>query len=399
MTIRFIPDTLRDALWRPVAMAAPNGQVYVETASPDLRFVFIGLLLLALLLLAWRRKLAVPMALWVVLALVATAFVPWLLTSGNGRYFIPVLLLAGPLCLGLLCCLPVTRGMKAALALLLFGLQAFVVFDAEPLGIWAMARWRGDSSYFQVSIPPELKDRPHTFVGVTSISYSLIAPQFHPASAWINIANLGEASTESAGQQRATALLRRHPTMKLILPVVPGYRLPNGQPSDATRVAVARMLAAQRLELWPGKPCLFMPSQGMAAVQYGDLHKADPQKVAESGFWVCDVRRNEALSIAATSAVQDQSINRVFDAVEKVCPRLFTPGQTKAHRIDGGYTRGYTDSDMKLYVMDDGWVYYKYWIALNPMEIAKVADVLAPGFNMNCHNIRGRSGLPWEREI
>ena len=34
--IRFLADTWRDAILRPVAMAAPNSSVYIEIAAPDL---------------------------------------------------------------------------------------------------------------------------------------------------------------------------------------------------------------------------------------------------------------------------------------------------------------------------------------------------------------------------
>ena len=37
--IRFLADTWRDALLRPVAMAAPNSSVYIEIAAPDFRFI------------------------------------------------------------------------------------------------------------------------------------------------------------------------------------------------------------------------------------------------------------------------------------------------------------------------------------------------------------------------
>lgn len=398
IVIRFMPDTWRDALLRPVAMAAPNGHVYVETNSPDLRFVFIALLLLAWAIYWVRRRTPMPKGLIVTGVLAVVSFVPWLLTSGNGRYFIPILLLAGPVCIGILCALPVTRGMKGALALLLLGLQGFVVFGADPLGIWAMARWR-DGGYFEVTVPPVLKDSPHTFVLATSISYSLIAPQFHPQSQWINIANLDEASSQTSDQARARALLKQAKSLKLLLPVVPNYQARDGQPSASALKAVAKILAAQRLEFVPARLCMVMPSKGMAEVVHGDIARADPDKVAQSGFWVCDVQLNESLTMDATRVVQDPRINAVFAAVEKACPRLFRPGQLTASRVDSGYTRGYHESDTKLYVMDDGVVYYKYWQALNPMEIDTVLNVLALGFTMDCNNIRGRSGLPWEREI
>lgn len=396
--IRFIPDTWRDALLRPIAMAAPNSNVYVETTSPDLRFVFIALLLLAWTIYWLRGRMPMPKGLVVAGALVLVAFVPWLLTSGNGRYFIPVLVLAGPVCVGLLCALPVTRGMKAALAAVLLSLQGFVVFGADPMGVWAMARWR-DGGYFEVNIPSALKNTPHTFVLATPISYSLIAPQFHPQSEWINIVNLAEASTKTLEQDRTEALLKRAASLILLLPVVPSYVGPDGQPLAAAKTAIASLLAAQRLEFIEQRSCLFLQSIGMASVLYGDFSRASVQEVNQAGFWACEVRLNETLTMAATNVVQDPRINAAFSAVEKACPRLFQPGQVTATKIDGGYVRAYGGSDTMLYVMDDSIAYYKYWRALNPIAIGNVADIMTSGFKMDCNNIRGRSGLPWEREI
>ncbi|MBK9986612.1 MAG: hypothetical protein IPP21_06485 [Betaproteobacteria bacterium] len=62
--------------------------------------------------------------LWALFLLIFAAFVPWLMTTGNGRYFMPVLLLIGPVCIGLICRLPVTKGMKGAMALIVFSIQA-----------------------------------------------------------------------------------------------------------------------------------------------------------------------------------------------------------------------------------------------------------------------------------
>ncbi|MBK7990381.1 MAG: hypothetical protein IPK05_10415 [Comamonadaceae bacterium] len=54
--IRFLADTWRDALLRPVAMAAPNSSVYIEIAAPDFRFVLaLGLGVLALISV-WKSK-------------------------------------------------------------------------------------------------------------------------------------------------------------------------------------------------------------------------------------------------------------------------------------------------------------------------------------------------------
>ena len=67
--------------------------------------------------------------------------------------------------------------------------------------------------------------------------------------------------------------------------------------------------------------------------------------------------------------------------------------------IPSGAVRGYPGSDFKLYVFDNGQVWYKYIRALNPVLIGNIDAILNPGFLMDCDHIPGRSGLPWERGI
>ena len=67
-------------------MAAPDAGVYVEIMAPDVRFAFIAILLVVWAALAWRLKWRLSPTL-VLLMFVSAAFVVWLVTTGNGRYF------------------------------------------------------------------------------------------------------------------------------------------------------------------------------------------------------------------------------------------------------------------------------------------------------------------------
>jgi hypothetical protein len=113
--IRFLADTWRDAILRPVAMAAPNSSVYIEIAAPDFRFA-IALVLAVLVLISNRKTRHQPdragyrqLALF---TLVFLSFIPWMHTTGNGRYFMPYLILIGPLCIALINLMQNTVGMK-----------------------------------------------------------------------------------------------------------------------------------------------------------------------------------------------------------------------------------------------------------------------------------------------
>ena len=82
-----------------------------------------------------------------------------------------------------------------------------------------------------------------------------------------------------------------------------------------------------------------------------------------------------------------------------MCPRFFRAGEGETLRIPGGALRHYPGSDMKVYVLDNGEVYYKFWRALNPVFVGREDDVLQGRAAVDCDHIRGRSGLPWDREI
>jgi hypothetical protein len=121
-----------------------------------------------------------------------------------------------------------------------------------------------------------------------------------------------------------------------------------------------------------------------------------PEVAAKFGFWICDLQ----YPVAAPPPAQegDPAVNAAFGFVENQCPRFYEPGQKTAARVEGGWVRVYPQSDIRLYVMDDGNVYYKYMRAINPMLLGSVADLRA-GRKVDCGNVRGRNGLPWEREI
>jgi hypothetical protein len=98
-------------------MAAPNSSVYIEIAAPDFRFVLaLGLAVLALISVRkakrrppdWLPTLAL-------FALIFLSFIPWMRTTGNGRYFMPYLILIGPLCIALINLAANTANMKAFL--------------------------------------------------------------------------------------------------------------------------------------------------------------------------------------------------------------------------------------------------------------------------------------------
>lgn len=389
--IRFEPDTAVEGLLRFFAMAAPDGNVYVEIAAPDTRFAAVVFLAVGVLLFH-KRLAANPRPALTLLALLLVSVPPWLMTSGNGRYYIPMLLCAGPLAVALIYLLPLTRLFRSFLAIALLALQTFVVATSPPWDAWAWLPWE-EAPYFHVDIPAPLTSaKPVTYITISSISYSLIAPRFPASSRWMNVTNVGGTGRDAKWAQDFLAAAPG-PIM-LIAPSIRGELGVDGKPKRKVRDALDLLLRTQRLAL-EGDACELLRSRGLEVITSKRKPEGDTEDV---GFWVCPLRYPVAAADVQEKLVAPK-IESVFSRIEQLCPRFFPPGSSVTTPINGGALRHYTESDMKIYVLDDGSVRYKFWRALNPVPIGTVDGVLSGKDVVDCKNIRGRGGLPWDREI
>ena len=375
-------------------MASPDGGVYVEIIAPDFRFVFVMVLTIAWLLLArgTHRRLSAPIVLLVITAL---AFVPWLTTTGNGRYFMAYLLIVGPLCVGLLHSIPATRSFRLLMAVGMLSWQGLLLMDTNPWRTWNHVSWN-DGPAFHVAVPPDVAAEPATYVTLSNISYSLIAPRFHPASRWINIAMVPGVGNGSPDALRAAALIAAPGPLRVIFPTLPGGQ-EGAHIDQPLALAVDGLLAVHGLSLQDDAQCQLLPSRGLAGLASVRVSEVAQEKPIVHGFWLCPVARN-----ASAKAIQAQPpserAERIFAKLESMCPRIF-PGPATSFQIRGGSLRGYPESDFKIYVLHNGQAWYKYVRALNPVFVGTADKILDAAFTMDCNNIQGRSGLPWERGI
>ena len=385
--IRFQPDDWVDVVMRPFDMVSPQGNMYVEIVAPDIRLAATVVLGLAALF-AWRRVRAPRGPVFTLLALVIVAMVPWLSTTGNGRYFLPFLVLLGPLSIGLVRLLPATGQFRLTLAGLLLAVQCFLLAQATPWDSWSFAPWRA-APYFALETP--LPATEATYVTLSTISYSLIAPQFPPQVGWVNLA-------VGFSRERETAALRQMLTgsrpLILVAPSIPSQTLGDGQPTSAVREAFAGLMVDYGLSVAPDTRCTLLRSRGLAAVTL----RADPTDAEATmiGFWMCPLRHDPA-AVKPRAAPERKRVDAVFEAVERLCPRFFPPGQAGTLRIVDGYLRQYLNADTKLYIFDSGQVFYKFWRSVNPEMIGTQAQVLAGQVRIDCTRIRApnwRKGGP-----
>jgi hypothetical protein len=232
-------------------------------------------------------------------------------------------------------------------------------------------------------------------VTLSSISYSLIAPKFHPHSRWINIATQAGLADKSPDGLRAQALIAAPGALRVIFPTVPGNQ--NGEQIDAALGrAIDDLLARQGLSIEREDQCRLLLSAGLAGMASSRL--SDQVALGVHGFWLCPLARHASERARKAAPVAERT-EQVFKKLERTCPRIFRPGETVSLKIPNGAVRGYPGSDFKLYVLDDGRVIYKYYRALNAVVLGDMDTVLSPGFTMDCDQITGRTGLPWERAI
>lgn len=375
--IRFKPDGWVDVVMRPFDMVSPESGVHVEIGAPDIRMaaaVILGLLAL----LFWRRLNTPRRPVVVLLALTAIAFVPWLVTTGNGRYFIAFLVLSGPLCLGLVRLLPVSQPMRLTVSAMIVAIQAFLVVEVLPFKAWGWVDWR-DAPYFEVDSPPMARDV--TYVTISSISYSLLAPQFPPEVSWMN-ASSGRASPRDAAMVRQFLASGR--PLVLVAPTMAGEMLADGRPSENAVNALNGLLRLPGLSIKPESRCDVLRSKGMAHLL--EQRQIDVSMASQAGFWLCPLQLGPAAS--TEGAPPTEEVEGVFVSLERLCPRFFPPGGSQTMRINGGYLRSYADSDTRAYVLDDGQVRYKYWRSVNAVSIGDVEAVRSGRVSIDCTKIR-----------
>lgn len=394
---RFLPDSLLEALLRPFAMAAPGGWTYIEIIAPDFRFVFMILAVLLSGVLAWKRRQAQPVV-WSLVVLTAVAFVPWLLTTGNGRYFIPFLMLAGILSVALVRALPLTANLRFTLVLLMVGIQGMAVWHNNPWNAWngwGLHDWT-DQPYYAVVLDQEAREQPATYVTFSAITFSLLAPQFAPGSRWMNIAALVGTDETHPDVLRARAIMASAQRLRILMPVIQSAATPEGLPTPYARTHIEKLMRVHQLRFARADGgCRLLPMRPGSEPLEG-VEEAPAKPTGRPGFWVCEAAYEPGPRETQPNA--DARHLQVFAVMERLCPRLFPAGQKRVIPLPSGVMRHYGSADMKLYVFSTGAVYFKYHRALNFVELGTVDRVLTPGFGWRCDQVPGRS-LPWERGL
>jgi hypothetical protein len=385
--LRFQPDSWIEGLLRPLILADPVGYVYYELPAPDLRFALVALL--AVVALIWRpMRNGVGTDGWRMVAGLGLMFYLWTFSTGNGRYFAAGLLLAGPVLVLLTARLPIARSTKLGVLAAMLGLQAMLVWQHFTPGQWAWAFWRQGPGLLLSDAP---RMPPALMITITNQSYSMLVPQFHPASRWVNLVGQSSLAPGMPDYDRFQRLLALGLPAYLVLPALNVKS--NAAPAPDIIGMVDRSLAPYRL-VADMDSCRLMVSHMTMRAPVG----MDATNAPRLGFWLCRIDV-DAGKDAVPPGPPSSPFADVFAQIEERCPRFFPPGGGQTRESEKFVMRDYASTDSRAYVYSSAMlVAFRHTRALNPTVIGTIDEVLRGSYEIPCHKLPGRYVFPWERD-
>ena len=342
---RFIPDTLGDFLFRPFEMAVPRETIHAEGVAPDLRYAAL-LLLLALITLKYLSSRAsvskwaardpfppfqgqrVLVALGLALAL---AWVAWLASSGNSRYFLPMGSIAAVLLASLIVRFSERWRYLAYGALTLALVQAGTVVWASDLR-WTPVDW--GNNWFELDIPEPLRHQPFLYLHTSPQSASFLLPFLAPGSSMIN--PTGSWTVDENTTTRA--LMHQYAGRTRVMTRV----LEDVRPvAEEMRSGLVRFNLEADLE-----SCVTIK------MRHRNVHPWVPP------YWYylsCQVRPLQwSQQRRDNYARQTRRVNVLFDRLDLACPLHFQPRGLSTESDGSTFWRHYSNTDIVLLLDEAG---------------------------------------------
>jgi len=367
-------------LWsRALQIAQMKRFTYFEGFAPDVRF--ISLLVTFVFALPWylvrfSRKggKQVPMADWEILIFFMTSFWVWLAISGNGRYVVPLCLIAGVLLARwLFLLLGNARGRVVAL-LLLCAQAAYSVSATEFRFVFEP--W-DSKPFYKISADPRLTNQPYLHLLLGSQTNASL---FAMAGVQGVMANpLGQFSfAESTPLGERFDELRRHWKGR-VRGVFPNFLDRSASDVEKGRIQINKMIYRLGYEVDLAQ-CFALdfyrvkPRAGSLYefVQQNNMYK---NAMAHQSFISCSLVEREHSDIEFESA--RQRADKIFSIIEAACPALYGPagGVTEWH--DQAWARYYPNTDSNVLVSEDLGVTARLLRSPLDRRIGSFQDVLA----------------------
>jgi hypothetical protein len=375
---RYLPQSLQEALLAPVRMVLPDYLVYTELVSPDLRVL---LLICALAAFAVRAAISaepsrvsdlVPRpfsALSGLLLFYAIAFALWLATSFNARYAMGLLLLTGLLLAAVLRALLPRRAFMLAV-LLALAMQLLTILNVSPTRANISEPYAWTKQWFEFQVPKRLRDEPHLFLGAETQTNSFLAAFVHPGSGFINLHGQVALDLDGPGGDRVRHLLDRYAGRIVLLgryALESGAHAPTGDWVVVNNSILERfglqldLLDCSQLESWNT-----FDAWAEAANRLVGLASLSPRKV----LMTCGVKRAPPDEAFRSGRPR---VDAIFNALERACPRAFTPGLARTERIGSTWLRSYMTTDRGL-VLDGSELYAEMYLFKTRTKLGVARD-------------------------
>ncbi len=344
--VRFMPVTVMDALTFPINMASSRKWVYVERTAADIRFLFLVVFTLLLLLskLVRSRKTMLQAAtlsecpqrvsVKMIIVFFVVSFALWLATSGNGRYALPVLLLVAPVVILAIREVVKVRSWFLGTAMLILALQMTVVLLAESPR-WDVGEWT--KNWIDVEVPAKLRDNHYGYLTEGNNSNSFVALSLHPASRLVSMIGIFPLSKEGPGGERLRTFIASY-TGKLR--TLSQLEFPLGQtPLGETDFGQHTRNIDVRYALWD----LRVDATDCQQIKYG---------VRSENFAIlisCALVPGNPQH--ATMLPEWKRATSVMEQIEIACPALFSPKGGYTTKLGFAWYRHYPNTDVRLRIL------------------------------------------------
>jgi len=374
---RFQPQGALDYLTRLFETVRPKQFIWVEAALPDVRLVLLGVAALALLIvfvgrrpssLTWaglRSQLGTMDAQIAVFALVA--YVLWMKTSGNARYAVPLLMVAGLLLARATWSLLPLKPARSLLVVVA-ALQFAYFIDVGNVR-YMPAKWDA-RPYLSVNVPARLVREPFLHLSLSLNSHASIAPFLNREGAMMS--PIGQVSLPTEGKLGAlvSAELQRWVGRTRILVPAPG----TGQ-AVQFRNLISSMLYRLGLDVdWDD--CLLI---GLDHAEQGPTNQENA-----SGH-------NLLSCMARTRVGKDPSYERerpivdhVYQIIETSCPAIFGPPPGVSEHGVGKWQRFYANTDAIVTASFTDGVFVSHARSNIDHDIGTIDEVLAGKSHFKC---------------
>lgn len=403
VSLRFAPESVADALWRPFAIAWPDPTVQFEGLAPDIRYATLILLVTAIGARWLYSRAKSPLQPGVragepsgrvVVAIgsgLALDWTLWLVASGNGRYFLPMACVTSTLIVALL--FRASTVPAKARNYVLAG-----IFGFQALQLWTGTEYRSaplpwEGPWFQVSLPQKLASQPSLYLTIGMQSDSFLVPYFAPGAGFTNVSGGLALGNDALSRQRIALLIARYsPYLRML---TRGARLhEDGDRYPPWRSSVDDVLARFGLEVDPSD-CGRVEVRGVPKELQVTIQGVPPDPEPSDTLYLvsCRVRPAPAGRLAAGSEAAQQELRTaelVLDRVQDACPELLGRARVTTEHVGGEWRRSYGRSDVTVWTFGSK-VYLAEGIhGGDPVSLGQVSDWTNGSPRLACGRLGGR---------